>query len=206
MQHRMAAGFLAVALVALVAACSGGGGGGGYGGPTTTPTSTNTSTPLSTQQVVRLSLPTTAIGTVNDPSYGTVGGYTQTIYSQVLAFAPGSQIMIQNAQTVNPTPHTLGDLGGSFNSGSTLSTTASSGSTFSSGFQSGTINAGAAVGPFTLAAGTYYIGCAFHYASNQMRDVLVVSAAATPGPQGTQPPTSATPQPIPSSNGGGYGY
>jgi cytochrome oxidase Cu insertion factor (SCO1/SenC/PrrC family) len=35
-----------------------------------------------------------------------------------------------------------------------------------------------------LQAGTDYVGCAFHYESNTMRDVIVVSANATPGPQG----------------------
>ena len=201
MQLRLPAALVVVALTAFAAACSGGGG-GGYTPPTTTPTPTPAPTSsTSSQQVVRLALPTTAIGVENDPMFGLVGGFTQTSFSQVLGFVPGAQIMIQNAQAT--TPHTLGDTGGSngFNSGSSLSTSAAGGSTLSSGFQTGTINAGQTVGPFTLAAGLYYIGCAFHYASNQMRDVLVVAANATPGPQATQQPGASTPPPI---GGGRY--
>src|SRR4029077_13612486 len=154
MQLRMPAALIVVALVAVATACGGGGGSGrGYGGVTTTATNP----PVSTQQVVRLALPTSAIGMENDPTFGMVGGFTQTIYSQVLGFAPGAQIMIENDQTA--TPHTFGDTGGhgSFPaSGAALSTTAAGGSTISSGFQSGTINPGQRIGPFTLVAGTYY--------------------------------------------------
>src|SRR5580704_19095822 len=121
---------LALALVAAsFAACSGGGGSGGGG---TTP-------PVSTQQVVRVSLPTTSIVVENDPTYGLVAGYTEQSYSQVLAFAPGQQIMIENAQS-GDTPHTLGDTGGtnSFPSDPKLSLSGSGGTTLSKGFQTGT--------------------------------------------------------------------
>jgi hypothetical protein len=193
---RMPAALIAVAFAGLATACGGGGsggGGGGYGGGGTTPTPTNP--PLSTQQVVRLALPTTAIGAVNDPTYGLIGGYTQAQYSQVLGFATGSQIMIQNDQA--SLQHTLGDTGGtsSFPANPNLSTTATTSSTFSGGFQSGTLNPGQIVGPFTLAAGVYYIGCAFHYQTNNMRDVLVVSANAAPGPQATAQAGIPTPNP-----------
>jgi len=202
MQLRMPAAMLAIAFAGLAAAC-GGGGGGGYSAPTTTTPTPAPTNSASSQQVVRLALPTTAIGTENDPTYGLVGGFTQTVFSQVLGFAPGSQIMIQNDQS--STPHTLGDTGGhgSFPASASLSTTASGGSTFSSGFQTGSINPGQSVGPFTLSTGVYYIGCAYHYASNQMRDVLVVAANAAPGPQATQPPGTSTPPP--GGGGGGYG-
>jgi hypothetical protein len=203
MQLRTSAALLVVALAALATACGGGGGGGVSpgGGTMATPTPTSTT---STQQVVRLALPTTAMGVENDPTFGLVGGFTQTNFSQVLGFAPGAQIMIQNAQIASSgVQHTLGDTGGTsgFNSGAALSMTASGGSTLSSGFQTGTINAGQTVGPFTLTSGTYYIGCAFHYVSNQMRDVLVVATGAQPGPQATQPPNTASPPP---PGGGGF--
>jgi hypothetical protein len=195
----------AFAAAAVISACSGGGGGTGYGTTPVTPVATTapTTAPLSTQQVVRVALPTTPIGVENDPTFGTVGGYTQSTYSQVLGFATGAQIMILNQDT--GTPHTLGDTGGSGSfpaSGSHLSPTASGGSTFSSGFQTGSLNPGQEVGPFTLAAGTYYIGCFYHYASNQMRDVLVVSASAAPGPQATP----AAGQPTPDPGNPGYSY
>jgi hypothetical protein len=201
---------LTAALVAasLLAACSGGGGGGGgYNppGPTATPTNNPNA------QIVALALPQSAIGQVTDPTFGLVGGYTQQVYSQVLGFVPGKMVMIHNAQT--STPHTLGDSGGSgsFPAGqpAMLSTTGTGSSTLSSGWQSGTISPGASVGPITLNAGTYWLGCAYHYSSNTMRTVLVVAASATPGPQATQNPAGPTPQPTGGGGGGGgggYGY
>lgn len=196
--------------IAALAACSG----GSTGSPprTITPTtSTPTATPStpapqnqqSTQQVVSVAFPATAIGRENDPVFGAVAGFTQQTYSQVLGFAPGAQIMIRNADSSRP--HTLGDLAsrGFPATGNALSFTPTGTSTFSSGWQSGNLNVGATVGPITLTAGTYYIGCAYHYASDGMRDVLVVAAGATPGPQATQQPGTSTPAP---STGGGFGY
>lgn len=145
-------------------------------------------------------LPTSAIGTVNDPVFGLLGGFTQQIYSQSLAFAPGSQIMIKNGQTSTPqTFNVLSQTG--FPSNPSLSTSATGGSIIGPGFASGNIAGGQRIGPFTLTAGTFYIGCAYHYASNGMRTALVVAANATPGPQATPAPGTAPPPP----GGGGYG-
>ncbi|GAC1499320.1 MAG: hypothetical protein NVS1B2_22990 [Vulcanimicrobiaceae bacterium] len=169
------------------------------------PAAPATTTPITAiAQVVSLALPSTAIGRENDPTFGLVAGYTQQTYSQVLGYPPGMQIMIRNGETTRP--HTLGDLGTksfpTLQPGS-LSTVGSATTTFGPGWQSGTINPGQLVGPITLQGGTYYIGCAFHYASDGMRDVLVVAANATPGPQATQPPNAATPAP---NSGGGNRY
>ncbi len=75
-------------LVAAATACGGGGGGAGnrYGGP---PPPTSTTPPGTTQQVVRAALPSSAIGTENDPTFGLIAGYTQTQTSQVLGYSPG---------------------------------------------------------------------------------------------------------------------
>jgi hypothetical protein len=140
--------------------------------------------------------PDTAIGTVTDPTFGPVAGYTQQSYSQVLGFAPGSQIMIRNGQA--SVPHTFSVISTTGFIG-TPTATASGGSTIASGFNTGTVNGGALIGPFTLTAGTYYVGCAFHYISEGMRTVLVVAANAQPGPQATPPPTATAPP-------GGIGY
>jgi hypothetical protein len=78
--------------------------------------------------------------------------------------------------------------------GAPTSLTAAGGSTIATGFTTGTVNGGALIGPFTLTAGTFFVGCAYHYVSENMRTVLVVAANATPGPQATPPP-SATPPP-----------
>jgi hypothetical protein len=186
-------GAVAVGFAAMLAACGGGGGtsaGGGVGPPAPTPTPTPST---STQQVVRLALPSTAMGSRIDPTFGLIGGFTQQLYSQVLGFAPGAQIMIQNGQA--SLPHTLGVVSTTgFDSGSSLSLQPTGGSTIQAGFNTGNINGGALVGPFTLAAGTFYIGCAYHYNTDTMRTVLQVAAGATPGPQASPPtPTQTAP-------------
>ena len=187
------------------AACSGGGGSsGGTSGALPTPAPTLAPPANSTQQVISLALPTTAIGRENDPVFGAVGGYSQQAYSQVLGFVPGTQVMIRNGDSARP--HTLGDTGASsFPSGqpAALSLTGTGTATFASGWQSGTIASGKLIGPITLQSGTYFIGCAYHYASDGMRDVLVVAANATPGPQATQAPGAPAPAP---TAGGGFGY
>ena len=191
---------------ALLAACGGGGGGGATpstAAVTTTPTSTPTQAPTATPQVITMALPGgSAIGTETDPTFGAVAGYTEQTYSQVLAFAPGAQIMIVNGQPASSaTPHTLNVLSQSgFPANPAIATTASGGSTLAAGFRSGSINAGSQVGPITLSAGTYYIGCGFHYLSNGMRTVLVVAANTNPGPQATPVPADT---PVPNNP---YGY
>jgi hypothetical protein len=192
-------GVAALGAIAALAACGGGGGGGG------TPPAGNP--PVSTQQVIRIALPTTAMG-YESTTFGQIGGYTQKSTSQTLAFAPNQQVMFKNAQSTgqNAPAHTLGDTGAqSFISNPPLSTQNSGGSTFSAGYQSGTLSPGQSIGPVTLSAGTYYIGCAYHYSSLGMRDILVVSPQAKPGPQATSAPGSSPP-PNGGGNGGGGGY
>ncbi len=221
MLHRFTIGLGATLAAATLAACGGAGttGGGssnlGSGIPTNTvpgtpatnpppPVATASMPAVATPQVVSVELPQNGIGQENDPTFGLVGGYSQTQKSQVLGFVPGAQIMIKN---IDPAlPHTLGDTGASsFPAGqpAALSPVPSGGTTFSHGFQSGNLNAGQMIGPITLSAGTYFIGCAYHYASNAMRDVLVVAANAKPGPQAgsttpaTAPATGAPPTQAP---------
>lgn len=196
---------LGLAVVAL-AACSGGGSSGGNRIPVTPASATPSATapPPSTQQVISVALPTTSIGRETDPIFGAIGGYTQAIYSQVLGFVPGARVMIRNGDSLRP--HTLGDTGASAfpaTQPATLSPIGTGTTTFASGWQSGNLNSNQLIGPITLQSGTYYIGCAYHYASDGMRDVLVVAADATPGPQATQEPGVPTPTP---TNGGGAGY
>jgi hypothetical protein len=197
--------FFAVAASTLVVACGGGGGGGSTppasvtGNPAPTPTAVITATP----QQITMSLPgATGIGTETDPTFGAIAGYTEQIYSQVLGFVPGAQIMIVNGQSAaSATPHTLNVLSQtSFPASPTLTTTAVGGSTIAAGFQSGSIAPGTTVGPFTLTAGLYYIGCGFHFLSNGMRTVLDVATAATPGPQAT----AVAADPVQTNNPYGY--
>jgi hypothetical protein len=198
------ASVLAVAAV-LLAACGGGGGGAAPAAAvvTTPATTAPTQAPTATPQVITMALPgASAIGTETDPTFGAVAGYTEQTYSQVLAFAPGAQIMIVNGQPASSaTPHTLNVLSQtSFPANPTIATTASGGTTLAAGFASGSINAGSQIGPITLTAGTYYIGCGFHYLSNAMRTVLLVAANTNPGPQATPVPADT---PVPNNP---YGY
>ena len=202
---RLSAG-LAAGLIAgaALAACGGGGSGSSPAVAVATTAPTATPVPTAAPQVITMSLPDgSAIGQENDPTYGLIGGYTQTKYSQVLGFVTGSQVMISNGQGT-AIPHTLDVVSQtSFATGATpLPTTASGGTSLAAGFASGSINSGAQIGPIALAtAGIYYIGCGFHFVSDTMRTVLVVAAAATPGPQATPVPGD-TPPP----NNPGFGY
>jgi len=66
------------------------------------------------------------------------------------------------------------------------------------GYASGPIKPGKTVTVTLVKAGTYLIGCAFHY-NEGMRDVLVVAKGAAPGPQATPPSGKPTPTPTPHS-------
>ena len=211
---RRSAGVAAGVVVGMIVSACGGGGGSTAApaaivattapvtSPTTAAVTSPTTAPTAAPQVITMALPGgSAIGQETDPTYGLIGGYTEAIYSQVLAFAPGAQVMIKNGQpTTSATPHTLNVLSqSSFPANPTLSITASGGNTLAAGFATGSVNAGSQVGPITLTAGTYYVGCGYHYLSNTMRTVLIVAANANPGPQATPVPAD-TPQPVP------YGY
>jgi len=200
-RHLAAASTLAVLGLA---ACGGGSSGGGTttpSNPIPLPTATSvvssTPAPLSAD-TIGIAIPTGTIGSLIDPTYGELGGYTQSTYSQSLAFPPGTTVTLENLSST--TSHTLNVLSTSgFPANPTLSTTASSSNILQAGYASGTIPPNGTVSVVLSTAGTYYIGCAFHYAiTPSMRDVIQVSANATPGPQ-------ATAQPSPPS-GGGYGY
>jgi len=175
---------VALLAAAALAACGGGSGGAGYappggGGPTAAPTVA----PLA----VGVALPTTGIGSVADPTFGQVAGYTQRTYSQTLAFPVGSTITVSNLSA--STPHTLDVVSTTgFPANPALTTTASGGG-MSATYASGKINGGQSVTIALSTAGTFYFGCAFHYLSApQMRDVIQVSNTATPGPQATPDP------------------
>jgi plastocyanin len=184
------------ALAASLAACGGGGGGysppanggnGGGGSGPTPPAGVGTNS-------IGLAQPNGTIGQVHT-AFGMVGGYTQQTYSQMLAFPPGTTVTLRNLSSSQP--HTLNVLSTTAFPAlpATLSATATGGTNVAAGFQSGNILPGQSMQVTLNTPGTYFIGCAYHYNDAQsMRDVLLVSANATPGPQ-------ATPQP----SGGGSG-
>jgi len=200
MQRSLGLAALLAFTVSLVA-CGGGGGGGGGLNPPANNGGGSTPPPGVSGNSIGAALPTSAIGVVIDPTWGTVGGFTQSNRSQVIAFAPGTQITLKNlAAAGTGTVHTMNVISTSagpqaaFPASPSLSTTASGGTALVPGFASGNINPGAQMTVTLTTAGTFLVGCAYHYQTNAMRDVIQVSASATPGPE-------ATPQP--SSGGGG---
>jgi len=122
-----------------------------------------------------------------------LGGFTQTKYSQALAFPPGTKITIRNLSKSNQ--HTLDvvkEITGppaDFPSDPKLSVTAKGDGKFEVGYASGPIRPGKSVTITLVKAGIYMIGCAFHY-HDGMRDIIKVAKGAQPGPQATAPPSS----------------
>ncbi|HKU67932.1 MAG TPA: hypothetical protein VJP85_09150 [Candidatus Baltobacteraceae bacterium] len=194
MKHILVLG--GAALAAVLAACGGyGGGSGTYTPPGTSPGSTP---PPVAAMTIGFALPSGAIGTITTP-FGLIGGYTQSTYSQVIAFPPGTTVTLKNLSS--GTTHTLNVLSmSSFPANPTLDTSASGGTTLAAGYRSGAIPGGGTASLTLSNAGTYFIGCAFHYMLNpSMRGIIQVSSSATPGPQASPPPSSGS-----GGTGGGY--
>ena len=157
-------------------------------------------------------LPGEGVGTVKDKTWGTVGGFTQTVHAQVLAFPPNTKITIRNLSKT--TPHTF-DVVAMAKHGpakfpkSAPPVDAQGGSTLAVGYASGPISPGKSVTLTLTKPGTYLIECAFHYGEG-MQDVLIVRSNAKPGPQGTPSPKAtptppnATPTPAPTGGGSGW--
>ena len=120
-----------------------------------------------------------------------VAGFTQTHYSQILGFPPGTKIKITNISK-GAELHTLNVIAkrsgppANFPANPKLSFNPSGGHKLVVGFRSGTIKPGHSV-TVTLVNGIYLIACAYHYKSDNMRDVLVVADGAKPGPTATPP-------------------
>jgi len=186
MHLRASASWVALVVLAAVAACTNGGGlgssvGGGGGG--------GSPSPLPTSSAIGVDLPTGKIGVENDPVWGTVGGYTQQQTSQVLAFPPGATITITNLST-GGVPHTLNVIGQTkgpppqWPRSPSLSFSPSGNGILGTNYASGTLNAGQSVKVKLSNPGIYLIGCAFHYSipSEMMRGIIEVVSGATPGP------------------------
>lgn len=150
-----------------------------------------------------------ALGTVKMKSWGNamVGGFTQSHYSQTLAFPPGTKITIHNlSKTDEHTFNVIQEIAGKsvhFPRNPTLDLTARGGHTIAVGYASGPIKPGHSVSVVLGKEGTYLIGCAFHYKSNNMRDILIVKAGAKPGPQATPPGHGGGGGPTPTPPGSG---
>jgi hypothetical protein len=179
---------------ATVAGC--GGGGGGYGG-SGLPGGPGPQPSASAVPTITIVLFSRNVGTVNDPTFGTVQGFTQTTNSQVLGLSPGQQITLKNGDThihtfnvysSYPTPPPVGG---------TLDTSPSNTTALDVGYRSGPIQPGATTAPLTVTntSGNLFIACAFHFGSNGMKDGMIVNVGATPGPQATAAGGGASPPP-----------
>jgi len=150
------------------------------------------------------------LGTMHIKSGSKIGGFTQTHWSQTLAFPPGTRITIHNLSKTDT--HAFNVIkqvyttSVKFPKNPNLSTVARGGNKLEIGYASGPIKPGGSVTVVLAKAGTYLVGCAFHYASNGMRDILVVKPGAKPGPQATPPSGGGgNPSPSPTNSGGGGG-
>jgi plastocyanin len=130
-------------------------------------------------------LPGEGVGTKTDPSWGKVGGFTQSTTAQVLAFPPNTTVTIQNlSSTYSHTLDVVKKVKGPpaiFPPNPTLSTMPQGNGILGKGYASGAIRPGKSVTVQLSNKGNYLIGCAFHYHEG-MQDVIRVLAKATPGP------------------------
>ncbi|HEY1428215.1 MAG TPA: hypothetical protein VGF18_01485 [Candidatus Tumulicola sp.] len=188
----------------VIAACS-----SRQGGAAFVPQSTMMATRIGNDMVVDVTmpkdtigeeLPGEGIGSLHSSFWGaTLGGYTQTTYSQALAFPPGTKITVRNlSKSISHTLNVVAKADGrplKFPANPVLSQKAEGKGVFGIGYASGVIKPGGSVTMTLSKAGVYLIGCAFHY-KDGMHDVFVVSKSqkpgqqATPMPKSTQGPTS----------------
>ncbi len=188
MNLRSPAFWLGALAIAAVTACTNGGGlgsiGGGGGG--------GSPSPLPSASAIGLGIPTGKIGVENDPVWGTVSGFTQEKTSQVLAFAPGAKLTIVNLSKADS--HTLNVIAKTngpppqWPVSPSLGFSPTGNGILGSGYASGLLNPGASVTVTLSKPGIYLIGCAVHYVSNAMRDIIEVSASASPGPTASPGP------------------
>jgi plastocyanin len=208
-------GFPIALAAALLAACAGHGAGSGATIPSTPGQAPMMDGELAIAAVlpaktVGEELPYEGVGSVKSAQWKTVvGGFTQKQYAQTLAFPPGTKITIRNLS--KKIPHTFNvvqKISGppaKFPSAPKMQLSANGGGKLGSSYRSGVIQPGKSITVTLTTAGTYLIGCAYHYGEG-MRDVIVVKSGAKPGPQGTPPTKGSTPTPDPGSSSSSYGY
>jgi plastocyanin len=214
---RTRAAFSAIIVIAAAAACSAGNGARfvPQGQPISLP-------PIDGQFAVTANLPARTIGEeLPDEGLGTyksgfwkatLGGFTQQRYSQALGFPPGTKVTIRNlSKKISHTLDVVAKIDGppaNFPKNPTLHVQAHGKGVLGAGYASGIIAPGKSVTVTLKTAGTYLIGCAFHYGEG-MHDVLTVARNAKPGQQASPPPKgtshpSSTPSTGPSPTGYSY--
>jgi len=194
MSKRLAALSLAIA-AATLAACAGGGSGTGASGANTVllPSYNKNVAVFATlpSDTIGEELPSEGLGTINDKHWkATLGGFTQTSFSQALGFPTGTKITLENlSKNISHTMDVVKKIKkapAKFPSSPSLPTSARGGGVLGPKFASGILTPGKSVSVSLSKPGIYLFGCAFHYQEG-MRDVIVVKLKATPGPQATPP-------------------
>jgi plastocyanin len=144
-------------------------------------------------------LPIEGLGSIHSTKWkAELGGFTQEERSQSLAFPPGTKITIRNLSKYEV--HTLDvvkEISGppaTFPKNPNLSKAKKGDGKLEDGYASGNIQPGKSVTVTLAKAGTFLIGCAYHY-SQGMRDVIVVKRGARPGPQATPSPKATSTSP-----------
>lgn len=212
---RTRAVFSAIVVIAAAAACSAG------GGTPITPTAQSIALPpIDGDLAITANLPARTIGE-ELPSEGlgsyhsrfwkaTLGGFTQQRYSQAIGFPPGTKITIRNlSKKISHTLDVVAKIAHApahFPRSPNLRVQAHGHGVLGIGYASGVIAPGKSVTVTLKTAGTYLIGCAFHYGEG-MHDVLVVARNAKPGQQATPPPRNTSqPSSSPSTGPSPTGY
>ena len=144
-------------------------------------------------------LPSEGVGQIHSGHWKAyLGGFTQQRYSQALGFKPHTKITILNlSKKITHTLDVVKEIKhppAYFPKDPKLPIKKQGGSNMETGYASGPIKPGKSVTVTLAKAGIYLIGCAYHYRSG-MRDVLVVAAGATPGPQATPPNSTPSSSP-----------
>jgi plastocyanin len=142
-------------------------------------------------------LPGEGLGSIKSVKWrATLGGFTQQRYSQSLGLRPHTKITILNlSKSVTHTLDVVKEISGppaDFPKDPNLSIKEKGGGKLETGYASGPIKPGKSVTVTLVKAGTYLIGCAFHYKYG-MRDVLVIEPHAAKGPQATPTPKPTSP-------------
>jgi hypothetical protein len=205
--------FSVVIVGAILVACTSHGAGGNLvpaGGPVTLPLLGGDMIITATlpKDTVGEELPSAGLGTYKSPFWkATIGGFTQTRYSQTLGFPPDTKITLRNLSKT--TPHTLDVVEAikgppaKFPSNPVLKTSPAGHGIFGIGYRSGILQPGKSVTITLSKAGIYLFGCAFHYHQG-MHDIIAVKEGAKPGQQATPPPNpTSSPSTGPSPTGYG---
>lgn len=188
-----ALGLASIAAAAIAAGCGGGGYGATavtYGGGNPSPAPSPTPGP-----VVHINFFGHGNGSITTPPFDVVSGFTQQAHAQVMAFAPGEQIVVTNNDT---TQHTINVFASAYPTPGPQSTaSAPNGGVFGPGYQSGVLQPGQSTTMLTVTntPGNLFVICGIHFLSG-MQDGVIVQIGATPGPEATTVP----------GGGGCHGY